>query len=36
MAVYKAVLPQILSSFTTLMIEFVGQAGYKVLQMGEL
>lgn len=36
MAVYKAVLPEVLSSFTTLIVEFVGQAGYKVLEMGEL
>lgn len=36
LAVHKAVLPEVLSSFTALVVEFVRQAGYKVLEMGEL
>lgn len=35
-AVHKAVIPEVLSSFTTLMAEFVGQAGHKALEMGIL
>lgn len=36
MAVYKAIIPEVLSSFTTLMAELVGQARHKALQMGIL
>lgn len=33
---YRAVIPEVLSSFTTFMAEFVGQAGHKALEMGIL